>query len=155
MKAKVKVRVMKQGRLPELIDKGEWVDLCVAEETKIKAYDWTYVPLGVAMQLPAGYEAYIAPRSSTWKNFGIISCNSLGIIDNCYCGNNDEWKFPALAFRDTELHAGQRVCQFRITLSQKATMWQKIKWLFTSGIEFEQVDVLLSGDRGGFGSTGV
>lgn len=106
------------------------------------------------MILPKGFEAHVVPRSSTFKNFKIVQSNSLGIIDNTYSGNDDEWKFPAISLERTVIKKGDRICQFRIQLSQKATIWQKIKWLFTSKIKFEWVDNLDSYSRGGFGSTG-
>ena len=118
-------------------------------------FDFKLIPLGVAMKLPKGFEAVLLPRSSTYKKFGIIQTNSIGVIDNTYCGNNDEWKYPAIALRDTVIKKGDRICQFRIQLSQKATLWQKIKWFLSSGIKIIKVDSLDNNDRGGFGSTGV
>ena len=114
-----------------------------------------YVPLGIAMKLPDGFEAIVAPRSSTPKNFGITIPNSFGVIDSSYCGNEDEWKLIALPFRSTIIYKEDRVCQFRIQLSQKATFWQKLKWFFSNGIEFVQVEDLEGTARGGFGSTGT
>jgi dUTP pyrophosphatase len=113
-----------------------------------------YLPLGIAMKLPKGYEAVMVSRSSTSKKLGVIQANCLAVIDNSYSGNNDQWHFPALPIRETELKAGTRICQFRVQLSQKATIWQKIKWLFNSGIEIEKVDSLDDNNRGGLGSTG-
>ena len=113
------------------------------------------LPLGVAMRLPEGFEANIVSRSSTFKKFGFIQVNSFGIIDNSYNGNDDEWKDPVYFLKDGVISYGDRICQFRLNLSQKATVWQKIKWLFTSGFEFVEVDSLGSESRGGFGSTGV
>ena len=99
------------------------------------------IPLGVAMELPQGYEALVIPRSSTFKHFGLIQTNSVGLIDESYCGDNDQWHFPALAKRDTVIHAGDRICQFRIIEHQPR-------------IVFDPVDSLGNADRGGFGSTG-
>lgn len=178
MKMKIKVKVLTKGCMPRVIDKGDWIDLICAEDMEPKALqsgvlkeqtdkygivsrvrnveaEVTYIPLGVAMKLPKGYEAIVLPRSSTPKKFGITCGNSMGVIDNSYCGNEDEWKFPAVAIRPTSIEKGTRICQFRIQLSQKATMWQKIKWLFTSGIKLVEVDDLGSTNRGGLGSTGV
>ena len=107
------------------------------------------------MQLPKGFEAVLLPRSSTYIKFGIIAGNSEGVIDQSYCGDNDEWKFSAIALDSTTIEAGDRICQFRVQLSQKATIWQKIKWLFSSGVEIVEVDELNKRDRKGFGSTGV
>lgn len=163
--------------IPEIIAKGDWVDLKAAADVIMEApqagilkrhkvgdkeeshrdvsFDIKLIPLGVAMKLPKGFEAIVAPRSSTHKKFGIMQANQFGIIDNCYCGNNDEWKFPAVAMRDTTISKGDRICQFRIQLSQKATFWQKLKWFLSSGIKFVEVESLDSISRGGFGSTGL
>ena len=110
--------------------------------------------LGVAMQLPKGFEAIIAPRSSTPKYFGVLCANSIGVVDNAFRGNDDVWKFPAFVFGSKSIKPGDRICQFRIQLSQKATILQKLKWLFTSGIKFQYVDKLENDNRGGIGSTG-
>ena len=124
------------------ISKGDWIDLRAAKTTELKAGEWALIPLGVAMELPAGYEAHVAPRSSTFKNFGIIQTNSIGIIDNSYCGDNDQWFFPALAIRDTVINVNDRICQFRIMEIQPR-------------VNFITVDSLGNRDRGGHGSTGV
>lgn len=174
MKLKIKVKELTEGCMPSIIQNGDWIDLVCATDMKInvpQAYtlkeihfnddsrditaDLKYIPLGVAMQLPKGFEAIVAPRSSTPNKFGIMCANSFGIIDNCYCGNNDEWKFPVIAIRPTLIEKGCRICQFKIQLSQKATLWQKIKWLFSSGVELVKVDNLQENSRGGFGSTGT
>lgn len=178
MKLKIKVkRLNTLLDLPKVTKKGDWIDLRASENIVMHApqadtlkrhkvdgkeeshrdvkFDFKLIPLGVAMQLPKGFEAVVLARSSTPKNFGIITANSEGVIDNTYCGNNDEWKYPAIAVRDTTIHEGDRICQFRIQLSQKATFWQKIKWLFSSGVEIIEVDELSDSDRGGIGSTGV
>lgn len=107
-----------------------------------KKGDFKLIPLGVAMQLPNGYEAHIVPRSSTYKNFGVIQSNHMGVIDETYCGDNDQWKFPAIAMRDTVIHAGERICQFRIMEHQPV-------------LQFEAVETLGNADRGGIGSTGT
>ncbi|MCD7885584.1 MAG: deoxyuridine 5'-triphosphate nucleotidohydrolase [Lachnospiraceae bacterium] len=126
----------------EYIDgKSDWIDLRAAEDISMKKGEFRLIPLGVAMQLPAGYEAHIVPRSSTFKNFGIIQTNHMGIIDETYAGPNDWWYMPALAIRDTEIHANDRVCQFRIMKHQPQ-------------LTFRTVDTLNAPDRGGLGSTG-
>lgn len=177
MKLKIKYKVNEEGQYIHNCLKGDWVDLIAAQSyelhpsqadtLKSKTVDGvsskyrnvtsevTYIKLGIAMELPKGFEAIVAPRSSTPKNFGIVCANSIGIIDNSYCGDNDEWKFPAIAIRETFIPEGTRICQFRIQLSQKATFWQKLKWLFSSGVKFVKVDKLNNKNRGGFGSTGV
>ena len=162
-KIKVKYRDKESNRL-KVIGKGEWIDLSVHLKDKsspngykIERYfyqgDYGLLDLNVAMELPAGLEAPIVPRSSTWK-YGIIQMNSVGIIDKTYCGDEDWWRFPYYMFKDGSLEHNQRICQFRIQLSQKATVWQKLKWLFTSKIEFIEVDHLGNENRGGFGTTG-
>ena len=122
-------------------NKSDWYDLRAAETVEMKAGDYKLISLGVSMKLPEGYEAHVAPRSSTFKNFGVLQTNSFGIIDNSYSGTNDIWKFPALAMRDTVIHEGDRICQCRIEKKQPA-------------VEFIEVDELDDTDRGGFGSTG-
>lgn len=125
----------------EKISKGDWIDLRAAAEIELKAGDFTLVPLGIGMQLPVGYEAHIVPRSSTFKNFGVIQTNGTGICDYSYAGPNDEYKMPVLAMRDTVIHINDRICQFRIVENQPEIM-------------FEEVEELTGPDRGGFGSTG-
>lgn len=126
----------------EKIKIGDWIDLRVAEDTHLKRDEFKLIDLGVAIQLPKGYEAIVVPRSSTFKNFKIIQANSMGVIDNSYCGPEDYWKFPAIALRDTVLHKNDRICQFRI---------QKIQ----PKLEFETVTDLNNTNRGGIGSTGT
>ena len=122
--------------------KSDWIDLRSAEEVELKAGEFRLIRLGVAMKLPAGYEAHIVPRSSTYKNFGVIQTNHMGVIDGSYCGNDDEWRFPAYAMRDTRIRINDRICQFRIMKNQPV-------------IEFETVESLDGENRGGFGSTGI
>lgn len=155
MKQTIKIKVLTPGCAPEIIKKGEWIDLRAAQTVKLKKGEYSLIPLGVAMKLPSGFEAVVAPRSSTFKNFNTLQTNSLGIIDNSYSGDSDEWKFPALATKSTEVKRADRICQFRIQLSQKATVWQKLKWLLSSGVKLEFVDRLSDTNRGGFGSTGI
>ena len=125
----------------EKIEKGDWIDLRAAEDKEMKAGDWGFIRLGVGMILPEGYEAHVAPRSSTFKNFGILVSNSIGIIDNSFCGEEDEWRLPVYAARDTVIHKNERICQFRIVEKQPA-------------FELETVEHLRDVSRGGFGSTG-
>ena len=122
--------------------KSDWIDLRASEDVVLKKGEFKLIPLGIAMELPKGYEAHVVPRSSTFKNFGIIQTNSFGVIDNSYCGDSDQWYFPALAIRDTEIHKNDRICQFRIMKNQPV-------------IEFDEVEHLEFGNRGGFGSTGI
>ena len=126
----------------EKISNGDWIDLRSAKDVEIKKGDFKLIPLGVGMILPEGYEAHVAPRSSTFKHYGIIQTNSLGIIDNSYSGDNDQWMMPVYATRDTVIHKNERICQFRIMQIQPV-------------ISFEEVEHLNDVDRGGFGSTGI
>ncbi|MBR1390028.1 MAG: dUTP diphosphatase [Lachnospiraceae bacterium] len=128
-------------KLTYIDGKSDWIDLRASEEVVMKAGEFRLIPLGVAMQLPEGYEAHLVPRSSTYKNFGIIQTNSCGIIDGSFCGDEDMWRMPALAMRDTVIHINDRVAQFRIYKNQPQ-------------IQFEEVSVLANVSRGGFGSTG-
>ena len=139
MKLKIKVKTFAGQVLPEIIDKGDWIDLKSNEKHAADKEEYKLLKLGVAMKLPDGFEAIVAPRSSTFKTWGILLANSIGIIDNSYSGNNDEWRFPAWFTRKTIIHKGDRICQFRIQLSQKATVWQKIKWFLSNGIKIKRV----------------
>mgnify|MGYP004514910703 CR=1 FL=1 len=123
------------------IDGGDWIDLRAAEDAELKAGEFQLIPLGVAMELPEGYEAHIVPRSSTFKKWGVIQTNHMGVVDFSYRGDQDQWRFPALAVRDTVIHKNDRICQFRIDENQPK-------------LNFETVDHLENPDRGGFGSTG-
>ena len=126
----------------ESIDKGDWIDLRVAEDVKLKQDEFKLISLGVSMVLPEGYEAHIVPRSSTFKTWGILQTNHMGVIDNSYCGDNDILRMPVKADRHTEIHVNDRVCQFRIMKHQPT-------------IVFEEVEHLEGQDRGGFGTTGI
>lgn len=128
-------------KLAYIDGKSDWIDLRAAEDVTMKAGEFRLIPLGVGMELPKGYEAHIVPRSSTFKNFGIIQTNHMGIIDASYCGDNDQWRMAVYAVRDTEIHVNDRICQFRIMENQPA-------------VSFEEVEHLGGCDRGGFGSTG-
>lgn len=122
--------------------KSDWIDLRSAEDVVLKKGEFKLISLGVSMKLPKGYEAHIVPRSSTFKNFGIIQVNSVGIIDYSYSGDKDIWKYPVLATRDTEIHKNDRICQFRIVENQPMVI-------------FNEVIKLDDTNRGGFGSTGI
>ena len=125
----------------EKISTGDWIDLRAAEHVVMKAGDFCYLPLGVGMILPEGYEAHVAPRSSTYKNFGVIVPNSPGIIDNSFSGEEDQWRLPVYALRDTEINVNDRICQFRLVRQQPE-------------LEIVTVEHLQLKSRGGFGSTG-
>jgi dUTP pyrophosphatase len=137
----IKIKYLADIEPVQAISKGDWIDLRCAEDIELKAGEYKLIPLGVAMQLPEGYEAIVAPRSSTFKNFGIILTNSIGVIDESYCGDNDQWHFPAFALRDTKIKRNDRICQFRIIEHQPT-------------INLVTVEILGNADRGGIGSTG-
>lgn len=125
----------------EKIDVGDWIDLRAAEDTVIHAGEYRAIPLGVAMKLPEGYEAIVAPRSSTFKKYGLVMANSIGIIDESYMGDLDEWHFPAYAVRGCKILKNERICQFRIIKHQPPLV-------------FKEVESLGNKSRGGLGSTG-
>lgn len=112
--SKVKIKYFADIEKIKKIEKGDWIDLRASEDVKMKTGDFKLINLGVGMILPDGYEAHIVPRSSTFSKFGIIQANHCGIIDNSYSGDNDQWKFPAIALKDTIIHKNDRICQFRI-----------------------------------------
>ena len=121
--------------------KSDWIDLHAAEDVTLKAGEFRLIPLGVALALPEGYEAHIVPRSSTFKNYGILQTNSMGVVDCSYCGDNDQWRMPVYATRDVTIEKNARICQFRIMQNQPS-------------LTFTRVEHLEGPDRGGFGSTG-
>lgn len=155
MKLTIKAKTKNGMSLPAIIDKGDWIDLRAAENCDLEAGEFKIIELGIAMQLPKGFEAIVVPRSSTFKKFGILLPNSVGVIDETYCGDDDTWKFPAFAPKAGHVQFNDRICQFRIQLSQKANVWQKLKWLFCNGVRIERVSSLGNKSRGGIGSTGV
>ena len=142
MEIKIKYFTDKIDKLCYIAGKSDWIDLRAAETIELKAGEFKLIPLGVAMQLPKGYEAHVVPRSSTFKNFGVIQTNSQGVIDETYCGANDQWFFPAYALRDTVINVNDRICQFRIMEHQPQ-------------IEFYESTLEGNSDRGGHGSTGT
>lgn len=173
---KIKVKLYNGQILPKFINEGDWVDIYTTGEISLKGpvantlkrtrknhqdvsvRDVEFYPqftsLNMAMELPAGYEAHILARSSTFKKYGFVLSNTQGIIDNSFNGNEDIWGAHMIPFRDAVIPAGKAFLQFRIMLSQKASLWQRIKWLFSSGkIEFVQVEDLKNNNRGGWGST--
>jgi len=126
----------------QAIEKGNWIDLRCAEDITMEEGEYKLISLGVSMKLPSGFEMNIVPRSSTFKNFGILQTNGFGVVDNSYCGNNDIIMFPAYATRKTTIPKNSRICQFRINM-------------INPQIFFTEVDSLDDSDRGGFGSTGI
>lgn len=141
MKIRIKYFNENIEKLKFIDGKSDWIDLRAGERVELKKGEYSLIRLGVGMELPLGYEALVVPRSSTFKTFGILQANSIGVVDESYSGDNDEWKFPALAVRDTVIEVNDRICQFRIMKHQDA-------------FEFEEVNSLNEIDRGGFGSTG-
>lgn len=138
---KVKIKYIRDIKPLEMFTNGDWVDLRSAIDIDLDALEFAIIPLGVAMELPDGYEAHIAPRSSTFKKWGIIQVNSVGVIDSSYKGDNDEWCLPVIALRRTHIHKDDRICQFRLVENQR-------------DFAFSRVTMLGNPDRKGFGSTG-
>ena len=139
----IKIKYLRDIDPIEKIEQGDWIDLRAAERVSLLGERLKLIPLGVAMELPSGYEAHVVPRSSTFKNFGVIQANSFGVIDESYCGDNDEWFFPVYLLdpKGKFIPKGSRICQFRIIKKQPK-------------INFKVVQELLNKDRGGHGSTG-
>ena len=144
MKETIQIRYVSDriDKLCYIDGKSDWIDLRAAEDVEMRQGEFRLISLGVAMKLPEGYEAHIVPRSSTFKNFGVIQANHMGVIDGSYCGDNDIWYFPAIAMRYTCIHVNDRICQFRIVKNQPP-------------VSFEETEHLTGTDRGGFGSTGI
>jgi dUTP pyrophosphatase len=175
----IKIFEQTPGCMPQIIKQGDWIDLRLAETVTLKApqanklhvrnkgdkqkpevrvrdvdFDSTLASLGVCIQIPEGFESIIVPRSSTFRKYGILQTNSIGVIDQSYCSNEDVWKMPLVATQNITIPKFTRIAQFRIQPSQKASVWQKLKWLFSSGIKIKHVTTLKNPERGGFGSTG-
>ncbi len=142
MEIKIRYTSDRIERLAPIEGKGDWIDLRSAEEVELKQGEFHLLDLGVAMELPEGYEAHVVPRSSSFKRFGVIQTNHMGVIDHSYCGDGDIWKWPILAMRDTKICVNDRVCQFRIVKNQPP-------------LEFVETEHLADANRGGFGSTGI
>ena len=138
---KIKYHTDEIEKLRYIDGKSDWIDLRAAEDVELKAGEFKLISLGVSMELPKGYEAHVVPRSSTFKTWGILQTNSIGIIDESYCGDNDIWKMPVYATRDTTIYKNDRICQFRIEKHQPT-------------IKFDEVEHLEGEERGGFGSSG-
>jgi len=123
------------------IEQGDWIDVYSAIDIRIERFGSAVIPLGFSLQLPEGHEAHLSPRSSTFSKWGIIQTNSVGVIDESYCGDDDEWKMPVFAVRDTEIRCGDKIGQFRIVKKMPE-------------VGFLEVETLSGKSRGGFGSTG-
>lgn len=137
----IKIKYVKDGMEKiEQIENGDWIDLRIAEDVHLEPNEFKLIPLGVAMVLPTNHEALVIPRSSTFKKYGIIQANSIGLIDETYCGDNDEWQFPAYATRAVDIPKNTRICQFRIFKHQPTVV-------------LVEAEHLSDTNRGGFGST--
>jgi dUTP pyrophosphatase len=167
---KIKVKVLTEGCMPIINEKGDAFDLRAAADVilnapqagvlhqennkklrDVKFNNFTIIPLGIAMELPKNFVADLRPRSSMFKKWYICQTNTPGLIDSSYCGDEDEWGLPVIAMSKSHICKGDRLCQFEIRPSQKATWWQWLKWIFKRKIEFVQVDTLGNKSRGGFG----
>jgi len=176
----IKVLEKTQGCFPQEFKIGDWFDLCTAEDVTLKApqahkmhirnkgkdtpeertrdvdFDFKLIKLGIAMEMPKGTECHLLPRSSTFKKYGLIQVNSKGIIDRSFASDKDEWMLPVIATRKITIPKGTRIAQFRVVPSQKATVWQKLKWLFSNGTKLKKVSTLNNPKRGGIGDgTGI
>ena len=169
----VKILEKTPGCSPLIFANGDWFDLCIAKEVNLKGphaktlhhktregmnekfrdviFDTEIIPLGICVEVPKGYECVVVPRSSLFKDWGLLQTNHCGIIDQAYCSEKDEWRYPVVATRAITIPKGTRVAQFKVQLSQKATRWQKIKWLFSSKPKLKPVTSLSNPKRGGFG----
>lgn len=152
---KIKVKEIVEGCMPVRVegDKSDCFDLVLGEDVTLKKGELFIAGLGIAMELPKGMTARVYSRSSTPGKYNVQIANSIGIIDNTYNGDEDEWKAPLLAIKATTIPKGTRICQFEIVPSQFATAWQKLKWVFNNKVELVQVDHLGNDNRGGIGST--
>lgn len=146
----IKIKSVDGGKLPSQIENGDWIDLYANERVELRKGQFHLLRLGVAMELPEGYEAILVVRSSTFKNYGVIQTNSFGVIDESYKGDNDEWKLPIYCLEPshsvrgellTIIEKGDKIAQFRVFKHQP-------------GILLNVVEILDNADRGGFGSTG-
>lgn len=173
---KLKVLTKTEGCFPLILKQGDWIDLALAEDVILKApcikklkkfrqndqterirqvsCDTTLASLGVCIEIPKGFEAILTLRSSTPAKWGVMQTNAFGVIDNSYKGDDDIWKLPLVALRDTTIPKGTRIAQFRIQPNQKASFWQKLRWLFSSHITLKPVTSLDNPNRQGFGHTG-
>ena len=175
----IKVLEKTAGCFPVEFEVGDWLDLYTAEEIKLDApqankmhirskgknpsqelrtrdvdFDFKLIPLGIAIEAPEGMECHLLPRSSTFMKYGLMQANSMGVIDRSFASDKDEWKLPVVATRKITIPKGTRIAQFRIIPSQKATVWQKLKWLFSNSVKLKKVEHLNNPERNGFGSTG-
>lgn len=141
MQLKVKYHNPKIDKI-QFKEKSDWIDLRAAETVEMKKDEFKLISLGISMEIPDGYEAHVVPRSSTFKNFGVIQTNHMGVIDNSYAGDNDIWFFTAYALRDTVIRENDRICQFRLIKKQDK-------------FDIFEVEKLGNQDRGGHGSTGI
>ena len=137
----IKIKYLTDIEKIEKIKVGDMIDLRCAEDIEMHKGEFKLIPLGVAMELPEGYEAHVYPRSSTFKKHKILLSNSVGVIDCSYNGDGDQWQFPAYAMEDTFIPKNTRICQFRIFENQP-------------DIELVEVESLGNEDRGGIGSSG-
>ena len=140
-KLKIKYHVKELEKLRYIDGKSDWIDLRVAENVSMKQGEYRLISMGISVEIPKGYEMLIVPRSSAYKNFGILQTNAMGVVDESFCGDNDIIHMPILAMRDTEIHINDRIGQFRLMPHQPE-------------VHFIEVDHLDNEDRGGFGPTG-
>jgi len=155
----MKIKIKYHSNSSKLESHGNWIDLSSSEDISFKKFENKLIPLGVSIGLPKYFQGNIVPRSGTFKKYKLIQANHYGVVDGPdkislgYTGTNDIWMFNAIAFEDTKVSKGDRICQFEIRPTMNAPWWLKLKWLFINNIEFIEVEELNNVDRGGFGST--
>ena len=151
----MKIKYESKSGVPlEILEKGDWVDLRLLEDANIAPGEFKALSTGIRMELPKGFEALVALRSSTGKRFRVLQYNAPGVVDNSYCGPEDIWHILLYAPDGTFIKAGERIAQFRIQPKMRASMWTKLRWLFTSKVHFIQVSHIKGKtNRGGLGST--
>lgn len=150
----LRIKYFKGATKLKQIEKGNWIDVYARKDVFVPEGERAMVPLGFALELPKGYEGHLAPRSSTFKTWGVIQTNSVGVVDDTYIGDNDEWMMPVYCLqgkneilrgtgknKGTLIHQGDKIGQFRIMESMPQ-------------IVFNEVESLENEDRGGFGTTG-
>lgn len=145
---KLRIKYFEGASKLKKISKGNWIDVYANADIFVNEGERAMIPLGFALELPSGWEGHLAPRSSTFKNWGIIQTNSLGVVDDTYIGDNDQWHMPVFCLKGmdskekgTWIRKGDKIGQFRIMEVMPE-------------IEFEEVESFGNADRGGFGTTG-
>lgn len=151
---KIRIKYFEESTKLKKIAKGNWIDVYANKDVFVKVNERAMIPLGFALELPRGWEAHLAPRSSTFKTWGIIQTNSVGVVDDTYIGDNDQWHMPVycLEGKGTELIDGEEIKGTWIRKGDKIAQFRIMEVM--PEIEFDEVESFGNSDRGGFGSTG-